>query len=373
MSQLQTETPMTRLYKTGKTREISLPVEPEPKPRKKPPQVASFVARSRDAFEAKLEPWVLEGKPKDSAILRVVWWLYAALRLYKISWIPQPRTVLSCNAEADRVMKRISALRHQTMAIVTVLTAKGGATKTTISTWLAATLAEATRLPFAVLDTNSGGGKAAGRFGLEKESMLTSKQLANSIDNNDKPTYRDLLTKTNTDERTGVMVIHHDAGDYIALRKTKAMVEELSRHVHTLVVDTSPNLKDLSTYGAAQVSTVRIVVGKASSDEDLEDVGETLDDPRYEMREHLDSVIIALSDLPARKCGTRTQFMYAERFKVHPNQIVLVPFDPHLKKVGRVHRPALTARARLAMSQLAELVGTTVATLNTSAAQVSTD
>jgi hypothetical protein len=161
------------------------------------------------------------------------------------------------------------------------------------------------------------------------------------------------------------MVFHHMAGHSISENAMVKTALEIKHRFHTLVIDTSPNLRDPSTFGASAVSTVRIIVGKASSEEDLEDVEQTLNDAGYRLREQLESVVISLSDLPAKDCGTRKQYAFADRFKVRPEQIALVPFDPHLKKVGKVRRSALTPRARYAIDRLAEMVGDTTILVQT--------
>lgn len=358
------ETPMANVIREKDKTRRSVNLDPSPPKRAKKPKPAfSYRARAYAAFEAKLEPWVLAGKPLNSKILFAIWWLYAILRLDKVRWIPQPRTVWSFNAEADRIMQRIRAVRHQTMAIITVMTAKGGATKTTTSSWFGATSKQGSGLPVFIFDTNSGGGKVSGRLNLNSEEVLTSKQLANMVTDGKTPTFHELLNLTKTDELTVVMVSHHAPGDVIGYADTALTLLMLKRMFHTVVVDTSPSLEDSSVLGASFVSDVFVLVGKASSNEDMEDIETALNDKRYGLREQLDSVVISLSDIPPHHCGTRTQYEYAERFKVNPDQIVLVPFDPHLKKVGKVRRDALTPRARMAMSQLSELIGTTVINL----------
>jgi cellulose biosynthesis protein BcsQ len=362
MSQSESQPKMITIIK-GKDRP-EMTIVPEPKPAKVIP-VTSWRARTMAAFEAKLEPWLLAGKPRNSNILYAIWWLYAIMKLDRVEWIPQPRMILFFNREASRVMARISDIRHVTMAIITVMTAKGGATKTTISTWLVAIFAIATGLSYAIYDTNRGGGKVAGRFDLEKSDVMSTRSLNKRVWQNNTPTYDELLRTSSSVENMGVFVFHHIAGNHISTTGMIKTANELKKQFHSVIIDTSPNLRDASTYGASSVSTVRVVVGKASSDEDMEDIEETLRDSNYQLREQIGSVVIAISDLPGYKCGTRTQYAYAERFNVHPDQIVLIPTDPYLKKVGKVRRSsfngsALSAHARLALIQLAELVGTTV-------------
>lgn len=356
MFQQESSTPMVTIIKGNARPEITL--VPDIKPQKVAP-VTSWRARTLESFEAGLEPWLLAGKPQDSKLLYVIWWLYAITKMNRLEWIPQPRTVLSFNHESSRIMERISEVRGTTMAIITVMTAKGGATKTTISTWLVATLARATGLSYAIFDTNRGGGKVAGRFDLEKTDVMSTRSLNKRVWQDNAPTYDELLRMSETVRDLGIFVFHHIAGNHISTSGMIKTAVELKKQFHSVVIDTSPNLRDASTYGASSVSTVRVVVGKASSDEDMEDIDETLRDTNYNLREQIGSVVIALSDLPFSKCGTRTQYAYAERFKVHPDQIVLIPTDAYLKKVGKVQRSALSPRARMAITQLAELVGAT--------------
>lgn len=367
MSQHDESRPSMIVVTRGKEEAKPTPIKESTK--SEPPARSLYSSRARwvQSFEDKLEPWLLAGKPKDSKLLLAWWWFYAIFKLDRIKSIAQPPTVLSYDREADKIMDRLSDLRHLTMAIITVLTAKGGATKTTISTWLAATLAEATKLSMAVFDTNKGGGKVAGRYELDKNAMMSTRNLVKRVWQDQAPEYDDLLALTGTDKLTGVVVFHHLPGNNISENAMIKTVVEIKRRFHTLVVDTSPNLEDSAVGGASSVSTVRIIVGKASSEEDLEDVEETLLNHKYGLREQLDSVVIALSDLPAKECGTRKQYEFAARFKVRPEQIVLVPSDPHLKKVGKVRRSALTPAARYAMTRLAEVVCETVILVRTRA------
>lgn len=354
MNQQEEPRPTMIMITRGKEQKPEPPEKVKKEPKARP--VTSTRARRAQSFEDSLEPWLLAGKPTESKVLYAWWWLYASLKLYKIAALPQPRTILSYDKAAERIMDKISDLRHQTMAIVTVMTAKGGATKTTIATWLASTLAEATKLPPTVFDTNRGGGKAAGRYELDKDDMVSTRTITKRVLQGETPEYDDLLDVTGTDKLTGVMVIHHIAGHGISENTMVKTVLDLKRRFHSLIIDTSPNLEDPSTVGASSVSTVRVVVGKASSKEDLDDIDETLSHKKYQLRDQLNSVVIALSDLPGNNCGTRQQFAFADRFKVRPEQIVLIPFDPHLKKVGMVRRSKLTPQARYAMSRLAEVV-----------------
>lgn len=363
--QEQQAPPLRRVTIVGKDRieEYPVPVKEERLNREPRQSMTSITARRRAVFEAGLEPWVLAGKPEATS-LRVVWWLYAASKAYKIGWIPQPRMVWSYNAASNKMMEWLNQMRPYFMAITTVMTAKGGATKTTISTWLVATLALATNLASAIFDTNRGGGKVAGRFSLKKEAMISTTSVSKHVNKGNTPTYDELIAATGTDDETGVVVFHHIAGHSISEVTMIKTVTELKHNFHTFVIDTSPNLRDPATFGASKASTVRVLVGKASSEEDLEDLQETLDDVGYRLREQLDTVVISLSDLPIHKCGTREQYQYAARFKVPPEQIVLIPFDPHLKRVGKVVRKALTPKARYAMTSLAKKVASTAMHVN---------
>ncbi|RWZ78732.1 MAG: hypothetical protein EOT05_03215 [Candidatus Microsaccharimonas sossegonensis] len=354
---------MVHIVGRNKDEDNLIPMKAQ-KPKREPRQsVTSLMARRRSAFEAKLEPWVLAGKPEDTS-LRAVWWLYAALKLNKFDWLPQPRMVMSYNAASDKIMQWLNHYRPYFMAIITVMTDKGGATKTTISTWLVATLATATHLASAVFDTNRGGGKVAGRFNLLKEDMISTTRVSKHVNRGNTPTYDELIEATGTDDATGVVVFHHLAGHSISVGTMIKTVTELKHNFHTFVIDTSPNLRDPATFGASKASTVRVLVGKAGSKEDLEDIGEALDNVHYQLREQLETVVISLSDLPVHMCGTREQYAFAAMFKVSPEQIVLIPFDPHLKKIGKVVRKALTPQARYALTTLAQKVATTAMRIN---------
>jgi len=318
------------------------------------------------SFQASLPDWVLGGKPAKKGLLRAIWWLWARLSLYKIKWFPQPRVIWSYRAASAKLREQINAARHHSMAIITVFTPKGGATKTTISTWLAALLKTATHAETTILETDRGAGKVAKRFGFDPKKVLTVSAVVNSFTDPDSEelTYASLAMMTETDPLTGVRIVHWRANESVSQNNLRQVASKLKENAHTLVIDTMGGLEIPATNVAVAGSTVRVMVAKAYSDDDLDDIDEALTHRMYGLQNNLHTVVIALSGLSRYQCNTRQQYQFAARYGVKPAQVVLIPFNRYLRKTGRVRISALNARTDYALTQLAALVTTTAVATN---------
>lgn len=305
-----------------------------------------------------LPDWVIAGRPDKNGPRLLLWKLYTVLHLWRISWIPQPRPYGSYTARIPEICNEIVSQRHLSQAIIAVLTSKGGATKTTVSTWLSAILMWITKFVVLVFDADRGGGKAAKRLGLDPSKTLAIDRVSHMIVNMSwKPTYEDLIPVTSADHDTGVMVFHCPPGVELNEANTKTTLTAVKSTCHTLVIDSGPGLAVPATNGAVAASTVQIIPADFNSGDDLADVQATLDYGPYQRNGlSTDSVVIAISAVPWRKFNTRTQFELARQYGVDPSQVVLIPFVKHLLKTRQVGVGSLNAKTLWAWCRLAEAV-----------------
>jgi cellulose biosynthesis protein BcsQ len=302
------------------------------------------------SFTARLPQWLIAGKPQSSGLALALWWLYARLYLYKVSWVPQPSSIVSYKADTKRLTELLTERRQQAGSIVTVLTKKGGATKTTVSTWLAATLWHATKLAVTIFDLDVGGGNVAKRFAVNPDKTLTSdlfvRLAAQKDDQQWSPEYADMVKYTLADKETGVVIIHSvpKPGESISGIAARRALAKVKTTCHTLIVDTAPGFDVQATRGALAISEVCLVVGDANSGEDLDAIEATLNHPTYNLRENIKQVVIVISGLRWPHLTTRTQYQFAERFKVEPEQIVLIPFDTYIRNKQNIEESHIQAR-----------------------------
>lgn len=279
--------------------------------------------------------WVMAGKPQGRGPRRVLWQLWVVLRIYKLSWVPQPRPYGLYSIRAAEMSAEALSNRSRTQAIIAVATTKGGACKTTTATWRAAFRAWVTRLTVILFDTDSGGGKVLRRFGLDSREAMTSTEV---VKRGGKVPYEELSRRTQTDPKTGVVMIHSQAGEEFEGDTLGAAIYELHRmSAHTVIVDCGPGFKKVNTDSVMRVSDVIVIPGDFGSGDDLDDIKETLDYPPYHLRgSEIGRVVIAVSAVKWRHFNTRTQYMLAKRFGVTPQQVVLIPYSRYLHKTGTV-------------------------------------
>lgn len=331
-----------------------VPREQKVKPPKKP-------ATPR---ESKLPAYVLAGKPIGKGPRRLIWWCYALLGLYKFTWIPMPRPHGVFSRRTKEIALRVSNWRQLTMAIIAVITVKGGATKTTVATWLSVILMWIIEFQVDIFDADKGGGKVVKRYGLDPKLTLSGSEAAARITTRKfepwNPTYEDIVANT-TAEKGGVRVYHSPAGDVMSVQRVKQMTPMLKQNCHTLVFDTGPGFKNSTTDGIVAVSTIHIVVADGNSGEDLDDIEETLNHPDYGLRaeDKIDQVVIAVSGIHWLQFNTRTQYAFASRYGVKPDQIVMIPYNRYLaqnKRSQTVRIDALDAKTLHAWCNLVETV-----------------
>jgi cellulose biosynthesis protein BcsQ len=337
-------------------------------------------AKAKVPFEKKLPVWVVAGKPRQAGLLRGIWWLYAKLHLYKVGWVPMPPEYLFYEVEIRQLSRAIQRRRQFISdSLVTIATKKGGAGKTTVASWLMATLGAATKATVGGFDLE-GEGKLAQRFNIDPQQTLKSDTFVRLASDDDtqrfSPEYAALMRQMPADEETGVVVVHSDArpnGDFSGVATQRALMY-FSPSVFMTIVDTPPTFNHHSTRGALGVSQVRVVVGLASQGETLEDIKQTLEHRPYRLGDHLEQVVVVISGVRRRNLNARTRYQFANRYGVTPEQVVLVPFARYLEKKDHpdenkakprfVSLSAIDPRTKYAWYQLADVVTQRVASYN---------
>lgn len=333
---------------------------------------ASRIKRDAPEFAKRLPSWVVAGKPIGRGPRQLLWYYYTHLGLYKLSWMPQPRPFGSYMSQTAELTSAIVKQRQWSMAIITVLTGKGGALKTTTATWLAAILMWIIKLAVAVFDTDGGGGKVAKRFGLHPDETVHSSDVVELVTNGDSKqplTYANLVPHVGADTDTGVMVFHCPAGANVSLKRSHltAALDTVKTDYHTVVVDTGPGLGVEATYGAVDPATIDVIVGDFNSVDDMDDIQVALDHEPYGFRgKNADRFVICVGAVRWRHYNTRTQYELARRYNVDPDRIVLIPYVKYLLKSGRVYIPALSSKALHAWCRLAMAVTQRAVAVNSS-------
>lgn len=317
------------------------------------------------SFEDSLPEWVKAGKPDSRDLLLLWWWLYARLGAYKLPWIPQPRSITSYKKAILALEADMVEHRQQSRSIITVHTIKGGATKTTVSTWLAAFLASIHHKEVALLDTDRGGGKAVKRFGLTPREAPTTNELAVKVKRGDTLTHGDMIANAASDPVTGVTIYHSISGNSIGNENMVGVIKMIHDNSHTVVVDTGPGLRVPATLASVQTATVPVIVGNGNSKDDLDDIEDTLGFENYGLRGRIDSVLIVISALPKRRCTTKEQHAFAQRYKVRPDQVILIPFNRYLQQTGNVLLSKLDPATAYGFTRLAHHAAAIAVGVNT--------
>ena len=353
----------------------------------------------KPTFQQKLPAWVRAAKPADDPLQRLLWWIYVIFGLYKTKAQP-PKEVsfFRLRKVINASMAAVNSVREETAAIVSVIAVQGGVGKTTISTWLAATLAWASKLSVAIIDTDRGGGLVASRFKLTKVKMTAGQikrpmsiyELGRRIANGEIFTPEKLIAETVSDPDTGIMIFHAPPGRGMGIGQTENVLKHVrSQFAGGMVVDTTPGLRVPMTDAAVNASQVNIIVVRGLSDESITGVRTALNYEPYKLRESIGSVLVVVAALPLKKCNMRTAYELIDGYnlrprksnealsgeetveeekdlvevsaeeRLYPSQILFLPSDRYMdtrrvRELKRVWFPAVRPRTQLALAQLAK-------------------
>lgn len=351
------------------------------------------------SFESKLDEWVRASKPDEDRFQLVLWWLYVILHLHKTKMQPpQKVSRFKLRKVIDATIAAINFVREESAAIVAVIATKGGVGKTTVSTWIAAVMAGATKLSVAVVDTDRGGGLVASRFGLSKvrtssgeiKRPLSIYQLGKRIATGEVFTPEKLIKETLSDSKTGVMIFRAPAAQGMGVERTSQMLRHVrAQYAGGMVVDSTPGVRVPMTNAAAVTSDVKIIVAQGLSDESIQGVRTALNFAPYELRGAIQRVLVVIVALPVRKCTSRTAYELIDHLnlrpvteaesatgeagddddpeeemvdvsadaRLQPSQILFLPTDRYMdnhkvKELEPVLFEAVRPRTRLALAQL---------------------
>lgn len=316
--------PSTRPKQTKVKKEVIRKAKPEKTPSK---------------LESTLPEWLVSVKPSSSDISGYVyWWFYTRTRLYRLhsNLIAPPSDHRHSAAEYKENIKFINAHRREALSIISILQTKGGATKTTVSTWLMAVLSEAMKLPNVIVDLDTGGGKVAKRHGLDPSVAMNVNDLIEQIKKGESPEMDDLLRYGVTDAETGTLIIHCEPRKILQLQDTANLLRYLKRRFAIVLADTGPGFKRLSNDAAAQSADFTIVPNSGVSDEEIEDINETLDNDEYKIDRS--KAIVVLSTLQPSLMNARVRYRMAERCGVKVDDMILIPYERYLDSRVMVNR-----------------------------------
>lgn len=308
------------------------------------------------SFDDKLEEWVRESKPSKNGPRMVIWWMYCALRLYKISWIPVPKPFWSYASQTATNIERIRAKRDRIMGIVAVASRKGGTGKTTVSSWMNSMFSLLIDITSALFDADSGSDGAGGRHGIHPDpDHLTSLQVEQMILHHGwKPTKEDFTRKVAFDKLSQAYVIPYAIDMDITPEEMAKVAHTLKPACDLLFLDTAPGIKEKSTEGAIEASTVTILTARHNAEDDMRCVDLALTHKQYKLRTSAksDGVIIVLNAVKWYNFNKRTQYMEAKKFNVRPDQVVLIPFQRYLDSTKQVNISNASSKVVFAWTNL---------------------
>ncbi len=318
-------------------------------------------------LEETLAPWVMAFKPeKKFSIAYIKWWLYTRLRLMRFEFISPPSTTVGAWKEIRANIKYLIDHRDEISAVVAVLSAKGGAAKSTIIQWLAAFMGYYVKLKPALLGMDVGADKTVSRFAADEEKVFPVSLLNTLVKQGVAFSADWLLTQTQTDAESGLVL-------FKAKPKTSPLrdynIEEttnMMRYMHKLYPltfgDTGPGTVMKAAEGAALAADVTLISNKGLSVEVLNDIQATIDLKNYDLKSKKISPIVVIGGVLPRMLNTRTQYeIVAAKCGVDPKNVILLPYDRYLDdqkrfNLKRVHIPALSTRSTLMLSRLAKRV-----------------
>lgn len=308
--------------------------------------------------------WVIASRPIKPGLRRVFWWFYKNLQLFRWSWVPVPRTVSLYWRRVYENRAWVYENRLLIKAIVQIFTEKGGSGKSTISTWLAAEERMTTEHDVLLVDADSGGGHVAERFELDPDATFTTSAAVELfVHRAGTLTVHTLQRLATLHGPTGVFVTNMLMKAEITREAMAATLRALWAFVATVYVDCTPGFKEENTYGTAQVATVALLPGCIHVNADMSSIKKTLDDTDLGFRNRVydgrNGFVIVIEAVRWKDYNLRTVYHFAEEFRVAPEDIVLIPYDPWLHATNPVrydrsyrHAQVLRPKTRYALSEL---------------------
>lgn len=327
-------------------------------------------------FESTLAPWVMAFKPQANSrkgrfnpffvVAYLKWFIYTRLRLMKYEFISPPSTIVNARAEIRSNIQYLKDHRQETNAIIVVLSAKGGAAKTSIIQWLAAFIGYYVKSKPALLGMDVGADKTVWRFDSKKRPLFSVSLLIELVKQRVSFTANWIQDQTETDEESGVVLFQaKPEGSNIRdfnIDDTANMLRYMHELYPLVFGDNGPGLNMRESDGAAQAAHVALVCNKGISEEALSDIRATLTLPNYDLASKRIKPLVVISGVIPSYLNTKTQYeIVAKECHVDPKNVILLPYDRYLvderrRNLKHVHISALTLKSTLMLSRLAKRV-----------------
>lgn len=322
-------------------------------------------ARKRKIMRTIFEPWSDKpawfhaSRPPVLSVRIILWVFYGLLQLYRLRWIPVPRHWGSTRRRTKENYAFIYKHESESMGIFAAISAKGGALKTSVITWMAATFGFHTNGATIVFDADTGALESAAKRLDAHEPMQGDTQRLNAMNAAElllygdwQPDFEEILNFVPRSEESGVYVMSMNGITQWSDRSTRKILRGHKRPCGSLFVDTGPGEKESNTRGVVAEATVVIVTGIHQNVSTDDAVLVTLNAPKYNLRNRGKDVLVAIGSVRWRHFNKRTQYELAEQFGVTPEQIVLLPHHKRILRGDTVQLKKISKKFLYAMSEL---------------------
>ncbi len=330
------------------------PVEQEPQKGSK----SKKVKLSRRERLEMYHPWVLHIKPteEESRWIRATYWMFVFLRMYRWPDFFQPRTYSRSRKHVGKIRVAVAAVRKFSQGVITVTVGKGGASKTTVATFVAAILNFCHGMNTWLCDIDPNGSRATRRFALIDVPTLTTNEITQWVMSKSRLgkvllTSQWFIDHLATDELSNNLFVSQSAvveddllsSQMISAEAMETTIEASRPAMHTIVADCGPSVGHGVSHGAINSSEVRIIVSLGDAEEAISDIATALNNHKWNLRskEREESVLVVVSGLPRRRCNLRTQYRLAAQLDIAPHKVKFIPNDRYLRQKGRVNQRKL--------------------------------
>lgn len=304
--------------------------------------------------------WYLASHPKNWLWI-ALWWMYGLIGGYNYRFIPVPRYWGSSRRrirENERFMYENEA---HSKGIFSYHSMKGGALKSTVSTWSAAENAANTSGTTLLVDADSGMLQSAARrfiVYLHTKFLRFPNAAKLILHKGWVPKNEEILEFAPRHEESGAYILTMDEVTDFTSEQMKHVLETLKPAVGSLFVDPGPGNKEENSSGVIRASTVVTLTGIHENDDSVAGVHASLNEEAYGLRKRIENgetVFIAIGGVRWLDFNKRTQYKLAEDFGVTPESVVLLPDHKHILKTRPVRRKAVSLKFKYAISNLNRL------------------
>lgn len=310
--------------------------------------------------ESHIPDWHLASEPSGARWRNpwwLLWWLYGHAYIYKLRWVPIPHYWGWLASQTRHNHGRVWDLSQLAVSVYAVVSRKGGRAKTSLTTWLASNASYHTDGTTIIIDGDSGSkGDAAARLNINmEEAPINFEQVKQLILTRFwRPTNRELSGLLPRDPFTGVRILAPTDVTNVSRRNMKTLITHL-RPCGSLWIDTTPGSKEQSTWGVWDMARIVSVACMFDTVDVARSINIMRDEEsdkitRFSERLKEGTLFIVASDVPRGKFNRRTQYELAEKLGVATEQVILLPYDRHLKREGEVRWHLASPLFRYALS-----------------------